>query len=201
MVKKIRKKAGYLKEFRKNHETISIGIIGTVKGCGVTNMVVAIANYLSGITGKEVSVYENNGSRTFSKMNDYFEGINIAKRNGCTFYSKGSVKLSSLYGEELDFVIIDFGAERLNLGEFNKCNYKIVMGSLEPWNLKLYGEPDNIINIAGENKNWSMVFHGDDKSLKRLKKELKIHIIKRPFIDNPFIIDSSLVEFFENLLF
>ena len=164
-------------------------------------MVVAIANYLSGITGKEVSVYENNGSRTFAKMNDYFEGINIVKRNGCTFYSKGSVKLSSLYGEELDFVIIDFGAERLNLGEFNKCNYKIVMGSLEPWNLKLYGEPDNIINIAGENKNWSMVFHGYDKSLKRLKKELKIHIIKRQFRDHPFIIDSSLVEFFENLLF
>ena len=74
----------------------------------------------------------------------------------------------------------------------NQSEYKLVFD---------WGEPDNIINIAGENKNWSMVFHGDDKSLKRLKKELKIHIIKRPFIDNPFIIDSSLVEFFENLLF
>lgn len=200
-MKKIRKKSGYLKELQQNNKTITIGIIGTVKGSGVTNMAVAIANYLSGITRKSVSVYEYNGSRTFAKMNEYFGSQDIAKHNGCVYYPKGSVKLSSLYGDKFDFVIIDFGTERLNLNEFNKCNYKIVMGSLEPWNLKLYSEPENIINVAGENKNWNMVFNGDRKNLKRFQKELGIHIIKRPFIDNPFIIDISLVEFFEDLLF
>ncbi|MEE1516871.1 MAG: hypothetical protein UF228_04665 [Lachnospiraceae bacterium] len=200
-MKKIRKKSGCLKELRQKNKTISIGIIGTVKGCGVTNMVVAIANYLSGITGKDVGVYEYNGSRTFAKMNEYLDDVNIAKHNGCTFYPKGSVKLSSLYDNKFDFVIIDFGAERLNLNEFNRCNYKIVMGSLEPWNLNLYSESDNIINVARDNKDWSMVFNGDRKTLKKFQKEMGMNIIKRPFIDNPFIIDLSLVEFFEDLLF
>lgn len=175
--------------------------MGTVKGCGVTTMAVAIANYLSGIIRKDVSVYEHNCNRTFVKMNEYFNGVEVAKYKGCTYYSKGAVKLSALYNEENNIVVIDFGTDKLNINEFNRCDYRIVMGSLEPWNLKVYSDFDNISKDFGGSNKWLMIFNGDIKTIKRFQKEIGMHIKKRPFIDNPFIIDIDLVEFFETLFF
>ena len=199
MVKKIRKKRGYLRDFQNRDRTISIGIIGAVPGSGVTTMALSIANYLSGINKENVAVYEYGSKRTFMRMNDYLGEDLIVKHNGCTYYPKGTISLSSLYNENYPVVVVDFGTERIGLGEFARCTYKVVMVSLEPWNLNIYAEFDNMVEDIAGSDTWLWIVNGDKKTVNRHRKESSLHMLKRPFIDNPFIIDTGLIEFFEAL--
>lgn len=198
-MKKIRKKRGCLKDFQNKDRTISIGIIGAVSGCGVTTMSVAMANYLSGISREKVAVYEYGSKRTFMKMNDCLGDDLIVAHNGCTYYPKGTISLSNLYNEDYSIVVVDFGAEKINIGEFSRCTYKVVMGSLEPWNLSAYVEFCNMANEVGGSDTWLWIINSDKKTINRHKKDMGMHMIKRPSIDNPFIIDIGLIEFFEAL--
>jgi hypothetical protein len=198
-VKKIRKKQGYLEGFQKQNRTISIGIIGAVPGCGTTTMAIAMGNYLAGITRNKVAVYEHNSKRTFMNMCEYFGESNTVKHHKCTYYSKDSIRLSNLYNEGYDIVIIDFGAERANIGEFIRCTYKVVVASLEPWNYLRIVDFNNMAMEVSGSDTWLMILNGDKSAVKKHRKKTSMHILKRPFIDNPFIIDNSLVEFFEAL--
>lgn len=198
-MKKIRKKLGFLKDLQNKDRTISIGIIGAVPGSGATTMSVAMANYLSGITGKKIAVYEHNGNRTFMKMTDYLNEKDIIEHNGCVYYPKGTTSLASIYNKEYDVVIVDFGSEKLAISEFARCTYRIVMGSLEPWNYYMYEQFYHMAEEIGGSDTWLWILNGDEKNIKRCRKNTKDHIKKRPFIDNPFLIDKSLIEFFEVL--
>ena len=198
-MKKIRKKRGYLRDFQNKDRTITIGIIGAVPGCGVTTMSVAMANYLSGINRKRIAIYEYGSKRTFVRMNEYLGEDLVIKYNGCTYYPKGTASLSALYNVDYHIVVVDFGAEKIGLGEFARCTYKVVMGSLEPWNINMYTEFSNMAQEVGGSDTWLWIVNGDKKTVNRHKKDTGLHMIKRPFIDNPFIIDIGLIEFFEAL--
>lgn len=198
-MKNIRKKQGYLEGFQKSDRTISVGIIGAVSGCGVTTMAVAMANYISGITKKKVAVYEYNSKRTFLHMCEYFGESRMVKYHGCTYYIKGSIQLSSLYNEGYDIVIVDFGTEKTSINEFMRCTYRVVMGSVEPWNYGMYHNFLNMVEEVSGSDTWLWILNGDIRTVRKHMKNTRLHIIKRPFIDNPFIIDNSLVGFFEAL--
>ena len=198
-MKKIRKKQGYLEGFQKLNRTITIGVIGAVSGSGVTSMVVAMANYLTGITRKKVAVYEHNSKRTFEQMCEYYGSANIIKHHGCIYYSRGSTQLSNLYNEGYDIVVVDFGSEKSNIGEFMRCTYKVVMGSMEPWKMNMYNEFCNMVNEISGSETWLWIVNGDSKSIRKYKKSTGMHILKRPFFDNCFVVDNGMVEFFETL--
>lgn len=198
-MKKIRKKQGCLEGFQKQNRTISVGVIGAVPGCGTTTMAVAMANYLAGMTKKKVAVYEQNSKRTFSKMCEYFGDGATMIRHGCTYYSKGSVSLSSLYNEGDNIVVVDYGTEKTNINEFMRCAYRVVMGSLEPWNIEMYEGFCKMIDEIRGSDTWIWIVNGDKKTIKKHNKNMGVNILKRPFIDNPFIINNDLVEFFEAL--
>ena len=199
MVKKIRKRQGCLENFQGKNKNISIGIIGAVPGCGVTTMSVAIANYLAGITRKKVAVYEYNGKRTFMKMNEYLDNELIVCKDRCTYFPKGSVSLALLYNEDFPIVVVDFGTEKMSINEFARCTYKIVVGSLEPWNMNAYNDFINLLDEVNGSDSWLWIINGDKKSIKKQSKHTSLHIVKRPYIDNPFIINGALVEFFDAL--
>ena len=198
-MKIIRKKRGCLENFQNKNRTISIGIIGANPGCGVTTMSVAIANYLAGIARNKVAVYEHNGKRAFMRMNEYLGDNIIMKQNGCTYFPKGSISFSSLYNDEFPIIVVDFGTEKTSINEFSRCTYKIVMGTLEPWNIEAYNKFIDIVDEVSGSNTWHWIINGDKKSINRHKKNTCMHTAKRPYIDNPFIIDTSLVEFFETL--
>lgn len=198
-MKLIRKRRGFLDGFQKQDRTISVGIIGAIPGCGVTTMAVAMANYLAGITKKRVAVYEHNSKRTFNRMKEYFGESDIIHYHRCTYYPKGSIQLSTLYNEGFNIVIVDFGTEKVNISELMRCTYRVAMGSLEPWNYHMYNEFINMVEEVRGSDTWFWIVNGDNKAVKKHKKSKGIHMVKRPFIDNPFIIDNSLVGFFEAL--
>lgn len=198
-MKKIRKKPDFLRDLQNKDRTVSIGIIGAIPGSGATTMSVAIANYLSGITRKKIAVYEYNGNRTFMKMTNYLKEKDIIESNGCVYYPKGTISLGSLYNKEYDIVVVDFGSERQAISEFARCTYRIVLGSLEPWNYNMYEQFNNMSKEIGGSDTWLWILNGDEKTIKRYRKSTKDFIKKRPFIDNPFLIGTSLIEFFEVL--
>ena len=198
-MKRIRKRQGFLENFQNKNRTISIGIIGAVSGCGVTTMSVAIANYLAGITRKKVAIYEYNSKRTFMRMNEYLGEDEIISENGCTYFPKGNISLASLYNEDFPIVVVDFGTEKTSINEFARCSYKVVMNSLEPWNMKTYIDFRNMLDEVSGSDTWLWIVNGDEKSVKGQRKNTRMHIVKRPCIDNPFIINASLFEFFEAL--
>ena len=198
-MKKIRKKPDFLKDLQNKDRTVSMGIIGAVPGSGVTTMSVALANYLSGITRKKIAVYEHNGNRTFMKMTDNLNKKDIVEHNGCVYYPKGTISLASIYNKGYDVVVVDFGSEKQAISEFARCTYRIVLGSLEPWNYNMYGQFCRMSEEIGGSDTWLWILNGDEKTIKRYKKNSKELIKKRPFIDNPFLIGTSLIEFFEVL--
>lgn len=198
-MKIIRKKRGYLENFQSKNKTISIGLIGANPGCGVTTMTVAIANYFAGITRSKVAVYEYNSKRTFMKMNEQIGNDLIVEKNGCTYFPKGSIPFSSIYNDKFSIIVVDFGTEKTSINEFARCTYKLVMGSLEPWNVEKCDEFIDIVHEVNGASSWLWIVNGDKKSISKHKKNTCMHIAKRPCIDNPFIIDTRLVEFFEAL--
>ena len=195
----IRKKRGCLEKFQNQNNTIIIGIIGALPSCGVTTMSVAVANYLAGITRKKVAVYEYNGKGTLMKMNESFGDEKVVSKNGCTYFPKGTTSLASLYNSEFPIIVVDFGTDKRSINEFVRCTHKVVVGSLEPWNQKAYNEFKSMIDEVGGSNTWLWIINGDEKNVNRHKKDTCMHIVKRPCIDNPFIIDTRLVEFFEAL--
>ena len=198
-MKKIRKKQGYLEGFQKQNRTISIGVIGAVSGSGVTTMAIAMANYLAGILRKKVAVYEHNSKRAFAQMCEYYGTIDIMKHQGCIYYSKSSTQLSNLYNDGFDIVIIDFGSEKANISEFMRCTYRVVMSSMEPWKMNMCNEFYNIVSEVNGSETWLWIINGDSKTLRKYMKSTGMHILKRPFIDNCFVVDNSMVEFLEAL--
>lgn len=195
-----------MEELRRKQKTIVIGIIGIHNGAGVTTMAVAMANYMSAFLKKKTAVVECNDTKDFLKMRDalgikdngYHEqdGYSFKKND---FYPKGTSDIMSLSGNGYDVIIVDFGKEISGINEFARCHHKIVMGSLEPWHQESYDTFCGKMQEYGGSDTWLHILHGDSGSVNISGKRSGIYTMKRPVIDNPFIIGSGLIEFFQTL--
>lgn len=169
-------------------------------------MAVAMAGYMSAFLKKKTAVLECNDTRDFLKMRDalgitenrYQErDVYSFKKND--FYPKGTSDIMSLSGNGYDVIIVDFGKEVSCIDEFARCHHRIVMDSLEPWHQERYEAFCNKMQEWSGSDTWLHILHGDSGSVNVSGKRSGIYTMKRPVIDNPFIIGSGLIEFFQTL--
>lgn len=169
-------------------------------------MVVAMANYMSAFLKKKTAVLECNDTRDFLKMREALgmTGNRYQDQDGycfkkTDFYPRGSGDLGGLSGSGYDVIIADFGKDISGIDEFARCHHKIVMGSLEPWHQERYEAFCRKMQEYRESDTWLHILHGDNGNVNVSRKRSGIYTMKRPVIDNPFIIGSGLIEFFHTL--
>ena len=195
-----------MEDLRKGQETIVIGIMGVHSGTGVTTMSVAMANYISAFQKKRVAIYEYNEKNHFSVMCEQLLGSAIISEDEGVFsykkidyYCKNSTDNVRLQQEGYDAVIVDFGSRISSIGEFLRCRHRIIMGSLEPWHYPIYKRfCYDMSDFAGSDL-CLHILHGDIADITVVSKSLKICGVKRPEIDNPFIVNTDLIKFFQIL--
>lgn len=205
MVKYIGKELGYLERLQKKQDSIVVGIWGVHSGAGVTTMTVALANYLTGFLGKRVAVFECGNKFEFSKIYESIGGQKEQKEEGVfsyenvTYYMKGTTNIQKLLGKEFDMIIVDFGTSALVPSEFMRCKYKIVLSSMQPWFCGRYHEfCEKLENYQGSDV-WLHIIGSDVKEVKRIRRKYKVVAVERPNINNAYVIDKGLINFFQSL--
>ena len=194
----IRKKQGYLKELQERHRATTIGILGIQSGAGVTTMSISLAGYLSGFLKKRVAVLECGKGNAFGNM-EHTERKSYFSVKGIDYYARDTISLSALEYTDYDIVVVDFGSSLSHIGDYLRCTHKIVMGTLEPWNMDRYEEFCQHIGEYAGSDLWLHILHGDERQLHHVMKTHRLSVVKRPFIDNVHRIDRNLLSFFQAL--
>ncbi len=179
--------------------------MGVHSGAGATTLVLALANYLSGFLDKKVAVYEFNNKNDFSKIYDCIFPNNKHDKAGSfiykkiTYYMKGSTTIQRLLNDNFDIVIVDFGSGALVPDEFLRCHNKIVISSMEPWFCRRYEEfCERLCDYRGSDL-WLHIIGSDTDDIKRIKRDYKVMAVERPNINNAYVIDKNLINFFQSL--
>lgn len=169
-------------------------------------MSVTMANYMSAFLKKKTAVCEWNDSRDFLRIKDICCGLeDMYGEQRCftykkaDYYPKGVVGLMSLNNSDYDVVVVDFGSKVSSLEEFAGCRHRIVMSSLEPWHFDRYEAFCDKLQEYGGSDTWLHILHGDNGSIRAVGRKCEIYSIKRPVVENPFIINAPLIEFFQTL--
>lgn len=194
----IRKKHGFLKELEESPRAKTIGILGVQSGVGVTTMAVSLAGYLSGLLREKTAIVEYGQKTTFAKMLNT-EGQGHFTLKHIDYYTKKSESLSALEYKNYDTVVVDFGSSVSHMGDFIRCTHKIILGTLEPWNVDRYEEFCNHIAEYAGSDTWLHILHGDEGQIRRIMRAYKVCAIKRPYIENVHIVDRNLIHFFQTL--
>lgn len=201
----IRKGHGYLERLQRKHNSVVVGIWGVHSGAGVTTMTVALANYIAGFLGKRVAVFECGNKFEFAKIYESINGQKEQKIKGSfsyenvTYYMNGSTNIQKLLGEEFDMIIVDFGTGVSVPNEFMRCHHKIVISSMEPWYCGRYQEfCERLSEIQGSDI-WLHIIGSDTKDIKRIKSTYGVVAVERPNINNAYVIDKGLINFFQSL--
>ncbi len=187
---------------QKKRDAIIVGIWGVHSGAGVTTLAVSLANYMQGFLNKKTALYEYNQKADFIKIYECFYGDESEISEGkftlkkVDYFLKGSTDIVKLSQENYDIVIVDFGYSFTAIGEFIRCHYKIVVGSQEPWYCRKYEEFCEKLSDYNESDLWVHILATDEHEIKRIRKAYRVKAIRRPYIDNAYVIDKSLIQFF-----
>lgn len=130
-----------IKTFKKKSDCVTIGIMGATHGCGVTNMAISIAEYISFSENCNVKVIDFSGTGS----------LRFARSKKVTFIVHSDIDIDRIKRTSR-IVIIDFGTpldlsakgrllgrngcysdERMNL--FKNCNLKVCMCFADDWHI------------------------------------------------------------------
>lgn len=196
---------GYLNSLQQKNGVRIIGIAGSFVGSGVTTMCIAMANYLAEIRSVKVAVVEMNNSGEFESLcricdSRLLEDNSYKIGKVTYFYGAGFLDISGKLCGKYEYVILDFGnaLERCILGNIS-LNHKILMGSTLFHKLEYHMNAAQCIRETGLAGEWLHILSGDDKSVKEYSAEEKINALVRPYIANPYIIESETANFFQLL--
>lgn len=162
----------------------------------------ALANYMRGFLNKKTALYEYNSKADFAKIHESFYGENTEITEGrfmlkkVEYFLKGSTDIAKLSNGDFDIIVVDFGNSPTVIGEFSRCNHKIVVSSQEPWYCKKYEAFCEKLHEYHGSDVWLHILGTDSREVKRIKKAYGVTAIRRPYIENAYVIDKDLIQFF-----
>ena len=193
---------------------LTIGLIGTHHGAGVTHLSIMVASYLSEWLGKKVAYVEYGQRKDIKHMQHLYEGTYCSAKEGSeeegfflihrvTYYK--SVKpadLSEIIGGSFDCIILDLGMDfTKNKHEFLRCDKKIVVSSLTPWKqheLERFYEHTCHINQSDE---WQyMIPFVEKQGIKQAARDFRKQLWRIPYEPNPFSLSEETIHFFQKII-
>lgn len=124
---------------RRRKEKLSIGVLGTERGSGVTHLALAAANYIHSGIGRKTAVLELSGR---NELQEFIrkEGNTENELLGVKyFFENEASQVPDLYNLEYEAYVLDLGTDyKTAREEFLRCDTKIVIGSISPWKASKY---------------------------------------------------------------
>lgn len=192
---------------------MTIGICGCDRGCGVTHLAIALSNYCASKLRMSTACLELNDTHALRKLTT-FSAVTKPKR------SKEGHDYISIYGAHYypdvdtsmipEFLnagylclLLDFGTlTGENMGEFLRCDSKIVIGSLSPWKRSI---SNTLQQIPLPVKNYlpavhCFILYGETVNILKQSAACHLSIRSVPFFPDPFHIEKDLFSFLQSML-
>jgi hypothetical protein len=194
--------------------TLTIGVIGTHHGTGVTHLSILLANYLSEWMGKKVAYVEYGQQNDIKYMEQIYEETHGSAKehtkeeeffliHRVAYYkSIRPADLAMVIGSSYDCIILDLGMDfTKNKHEFFRCDRKFVVSSLTPWKqqeLERFYEHTRHINQSDE---WLyMIPFGESREIKQAAKEFRKQFWGIPYEPDPFSLSEETIHFFQKII-
>lgn len=192
---------------KKNKKKLVIGLMGAHPGAGVTHIGLLLAFYLSEQFGEETAFIECNSHRDMKSLEEIYEWSckesNTFSFSNINFFKEvNPERIPEILCDDYENIIIDFGSDFImNREEFLRCEKKIIIGGLAPWNQKKVTDFWDMVRKVKGNENWiCLIPHADPKTLKRMQYELKRDVFSVPYNPDPIKPIKDTCRFFNELL-
>ncbi len=188
----------------------TIGIMGVDRGNGVTHLAIMMGNYLTAKLHKNTAIIEKNNSEAFSELKDSYgenanenQELNQFKISNVTYYYNiPNNKIGEIFSKNYEYIIIDMGTyKEKETEEFLKCNFMILIGTLDPWkNRKLIHSIERFLAYGNIEKIKYLVQSGTTDRVRQIKNVYQISMYAVPYEPDPFLIHGCNFEFLDQLL-
>lgn len=189
-----------------NKPSRTIGIVGAHHGAGVTYTAFMIALYLSEKLGEETAFLEYNSHHDFELIQSAYAWSN-EEAASFNFHQLTCYKevMHNQYGtilnQSYENIVLDFGAgDKTDLNEFLRCNIKIIIGGLAPWNQEKLLEFSSTREELLSNRSIIYLIPCSDKSItKGLSKKLYGQIYGVPYEREPTLLSKKSCKMFNSI--
>lgn len=184
-----------------------------MRGCGVTHFTIALANYCASRLRRSTACLELNQTGAFwglaklsSDTSPLSQSIShsIISIYDVDYYPELScIDIPEIYNAGYFYLLLDFGVlTDETYQEFLRCDKKIVIGSLSPWNIDNYHNFFQKYNYR--QKQWEgfyyLVLFGEKKDMHSFSGKYHIFMRQIPFLRNPFHIEKEHFNYLQSFL-
>ena len=187
----------------KKPRLIGIGGIGHSVGC--THFAIMMANYLAGYRRKNTVLLEWNRSGDFERLEKVCTGINREEKRFHVLdvqYRKeaGIQELTEVLGDDVDEILIDFGAVNEELPpELLRCEKQFLVGSFSEWQEMRFRE--FVRKNENGKKSWNyLAAFGSEETRREFRRRPGIFVGRIPFSADAFSVTQESYSFFQQLI-
>ncbi|MGN0341975.1 MAG: hypothetical protein ACI4DO_04200 [Roseburia sp.] len=180
----------------------SIGILGVQSGVGVTHLGVAMMEYSLRYRRSRTAYVELSGNHEIEQLQEV-AGRKFHYAGRASFFPNQSGNSPGEWMQtECDTYIVDAGSDFYrSKNEFMRCDRKLVLMSLSPWKNQ---EVEQFMTYIYKGEKWgnsvTLFAHlGNKKDKKDFQKKYKIPIFCCPYIEDPFHLKKTDVNFLRTL--
>lgn len=189
---------------RNTGETITIGVMGAGKGCGVTHFSILFANYLAAAEIEKTAVLEWNNHCALEDMVKVCTGM-TPKRKPVSildvdyFFRGGADELEFCLQKGYGAVVLDLGSmEDGRTAEFLQCRMQCFIGALNEWKLTEWLSRKEWMLKGKDSWNFLMVF-GSEIARREINRRFGLAVQVIPYSPDVFSINPDMAKFLSRI--
>ncbi|HHV10397.1 MAG TPA: hypothetical protein GXX75_09000 [Clostridiales bacterium] len=196
-----------LKADRNAKGRITVGLVGTHHGAGVTHTGLMLSFYLGEEAGLKTAFLECNQHHDLELIERAYEWQEKGQgtfsfRNITCHKAVIPPQIPHIYGEAYESLVLDFGTDYMaNQEEFLRCGIKIVVGGASEWDTpKLVQFAKETAQLKGNEAWFYFISRSNDKRAAQIGHILQRRVWAVPTAIDPVLPSNSSNRFFRNIL-
>lgn len=181
--------------------TISIGIVGSDSGVGVTHLSIMLANYLASKKQRSVAAADFSESRSYEVLHRLYEDMMPEEIDNPSFrihqvdYYSGIVPIdiAMLLQMGYEYVIMDLGRMcSRSLEEAKRCHIRILLGGCCEWRKNHLMDAIERWILPEREFVWQIAaFLGIDTVKEQIEHQFAVQIQRIPYEEDPFVLHRN----------
>lgn len=200
MVRRIMEKEDRSREKGNKRESekkqISVGVLGTGAGAGVTHIAICIAAVLAA-DRKKVCFRERSAHRDIGKLNGSESEAFTYKK--VDFFTEENEAHCIGRRPGYDYEIFDLGCSKAKLRELARCDIKLIVGPCAKWRTDEYRFLNELKNNGTDMSGWNLLVNLSTEEMLRDREE-KLNGIAFPPVTDPFRPEKKVKEIIESII-
>ncbi len=186
------------------NKRLTIGILGCTAGAGVTHLAITLSNLCHSKLHKKTALLELHKRKNLSTIPSettlpcrcgFMGNRTVFDIHGVDYYPDITPdELPELYNQGYHILLLDFGSfNECCINEFLRCDRKLVIGSLAPWNIRQYRELlESISHYTNLGEGFYCLTRTESpKQIRDFSRLYQISISSVPSISDPFYIKKE----------